>query len=154
MKCCMFMFVLNLGTETAPNSCELSRDTGRKSGEGCVLTEDKTKSTAMCQSGLGMVPKAMCWLSFQAPFAGHTLADGKAVGSGPVPTPGLLRPQGPTRGWVRAFRMATDLVIQRRETDLSPSPVSPDTTETSRGFSKPTPRSQTPGSLIQVKFVF
>lgn len=93
------MFVMNLGIETAPNSCELSRDTGRKSGESCILTEDKTKSTAKCQSGLGMVPKAMCWLSLQAHFAGHTFADGKAVGSGPAQHLGSSGPRvGPTRG--------------------------------------------------------
>lgn len=78
----MLMFLMNLGVQTAPNSGQVSRDTVRKSGEGCILPGDKTKSLQCGSQGLGMVPKAMGRLSFQAHFVGHMFADRKAAGRG------------------------------------------------------------------------
>lgn len=53
--------------------------------EGCDLKEGKTQATAIrTKSRPGMVPKATCWLLFQAQFAGNMPADGKVAGSGPA----------------------------------------------------------------------
>lgn len=92
LECWMLMVSTNFEIEAAPNSCDFSKDTVRKIEEGCALTEDKTKATATrTKSRSGMVPKAMCWLSFQAQFAGNMPADGLEVGqlhSWALQTPG------------------------------------------------------------------
>lgn len=90
-------FVTNPGIQRAPNSCQFSRDTGRKSGESCILAEDKTKSTAnvavRAWDGshgpvLAVIPGSLCTTHIFRWKGNWEWASS---------TPGLLRPQGPTR---------------------------------------------------------
>lgn len=133
LECWMLMFLTNLGVKTAPNSGQFSRDTVRKSGEGCILPGDKTKSLQCGSQGLGWFPRPWVACHSRLTLQDTCLQVERQLG-GASSTPGLSRPQNPTKHWVRIFRTATNLVIRRRETDLFPSPSPPIQYRLPKGF--------------------
>lgn len=140
LECWIQILSTNPKIETAPISCQFSKDSQGVDGRS-VSSEDKAKVTVMRPSRLRVISKAMCRFLSQLCFAEHTSADGREAGSGPAQHLAL----SPARDWVTQPHTCS----LREETCLSQNAHLPITAQTPEG-----PSHAAPGPLAHLMSIF
>lgn len=142
------MFSTNLEIETVPTNCQFSKDTVRKKREGCALTEDKIKATAMWQSGLGWFPRPCAGCHFRLTLL-ETSVGGKLAGNGPAQYLSSPSPSVPPRGEPGALEWPQTCWPREEELTFL-QPTAPMQYRLLKGFQVPIPR--TPDPCTHLKF--
>lgn len=115
----MLVCSTNLGIETAPVVVSSAKTLSESQGKVVSSQRTKLRPLVCGTKGLGLFPR-LCVGCCSSSLCRTRVCRWKGSWEWANSTPGPSRPQSPTRDWVRAFRIATSPVSQRRETYLSP----------------------------------